>query len=572
MDANECDSVSQSIVNGKEVAVGNAVDGVALTGSVSAQWGEINHIATALHETRTTDPVTAFPGRFRQAEQSFPNVHDASLPISRKVQDYFAEGFWRRKHLVPHPQVLRALSLPGIPDDLLAQIYELHVGKTEQQRPERIELLNHIEAFLKFQRVLDYQDVRNNNVRNAKLGVNEYVQPEVGESFSTLSQYSPKVFDEAGALSHEADISTLGQGDVLKVYSEMLALRKNASLLGMVAASQHQKAQGIVPFREHHAAVVAKDGADSVTFENYNRSAEEDTLKTDLWDRLLAEFNQFDNNLDPELQNIKAEVGRIKRSDQGPIQKMMRILDQRKQHLEKLRQGFVAVQANVNLKLETNLGDGANELWHFNMYGPAHATYVDPEGNQKPQSFHEVWSPSIANALTVRTTATANQYFLRDKKAELGHRIAQVAYRDLKQSDFSDTKEEYQGRLTTLRSTLLDPLEAARTRVEASIAYRNALEILDEQEDGAEPLTGGEIPEAEALAAGDVSKARLIAVRLLHETRMEEDRLQLNRNTALSLLPTQPQVGRKYALWTVENRNRIRALAEKRRFFLAFAS
>src|SRR6185369_11105424 len=459
MDANECDSVSQRIVNGKEVVIGNAQEGPVLAGSVSAQWGEINHIATAIRGTGATQQVTDFPQKMQQAEQSFPNVYSPNLPISQDVESYLAAGLFRRKHLVPRDQILRALSLPGIPREVWKQVYELHVGKTERQRPETIVVLNYVNKFLQLQRVRAYQTVRNDNQRNARLGVNEHAAPEVGESFSSLSQASPQAVGEDGVLSHDLDISTLSNGEIDAVYRGLLGVQANALRLGSLVGDQYARVRGVVPYREHHAAVVAKDGGDTITFENYNRSGEEDSLKMDLWDDLMEEFTGFDRNIKKELKDIRGETLRVKANPEyDPVEKLRRITQLRKQHLEMMREKFLVVQEYTGLKVESNLGENNNELWHFNMYGPAHRTYLDPEGTQKPQSFHETWSPSVANAITVRTTAKNDEFFTRSMIEKVKERVGAIAFRAVQESGFTESRLAYEA----LLKSLLDPIVEAK--------------------------------------------------------------------------------------------------------------
>ncbi|HEX3528210.1 MAG TPA: hypothetical protein VH988_14195 [Thermoanaerobaculia bacterium] len=457
MDANECDSVSERIVRGKKAVIGNAQEGLELAGSVSARQGDINYIATAIHGTRAREPLSAFPQKIQQAKSVFPNVNDTRLPISQEVRDYFAEGFFRRSHLVPADQILKALSLPGIPQALWAQIYELHVGKTEEQRPLAPYVLNHIKKVLRIQRVQEYETVRNDARRNARLGVNEFAAPEVGESFSIIAQTSPSVVDESGVLSHDLSFSNLDAEEIAEIYEDLLIVQTNAQLLGTLADNQYAKAQGIVPYQEHHAAVVARDGDDTVTFENYNRSGEEDSLKTDLWEALLNEFEDFDAAVQQDIEQVRDDPER------EPVTKLNNITRLRKQHLETMRQDFVAIEDDTSLKVESNLGENPNQLWHFNMYGPAH----------RQQSFHDVWSPAVANAITVRTTGTNEEFLTGRLVASIRARVEQVAERLSEQS--SQSVEE-------IVNGFLDPIRNAQTRIEASEAYRESLARLESNE------------------------------------------------------------------------------------------
>jgi hypothetical protein len=120
-----------------------------------------------------------------------------------------------------------------------------------------------------------------------------------------------------------------------------------------------------------------------------------------------------------------------------------------------MREDFVQVQAGTDLKVESNLGENPNELWHFNMYGP------------DEQSFHQVWSPAVANAVTVRTTGKADEQLK-------GRLIEQV---ELKAQSSVTDKLTYE----ELIKGLLEPIADAETRIAASAAYQIALQLLAER-------------------------------------------------------------------------------------------
>ncbi|MEM6377439.1 MAG: hypothetical protein AAF705_04445, partial [Bacteroidota bacterium] len=212
-----------------------------------------------------------------KANQNKVDLRDENRAISPEVQNYFAYGFFRRRHLVPDDRILRALSAPGVPRAVWKQVYELHVRKTEEQRPHHMDIIPHIEKILKMQDLQQYQQVIPNNHVQGQLGINAHASPEVGESFSTMGQGGPAVTDEDGAITHELDVANTTPQNLQAVLTAMLSLQSSALRLGTLSHQQYQIARGMVPYAEHHGAVVAKDGDDSVTFENYNRAVEADT-------------------------------------------------------------------------------------------------------------------------------------------------------------------------------------------------------------------------------------------------------------------------------------------------------
>ena len=251
----------------------------------------------------------------------------------------------------------------------------------------------------------DYQSVLPDNHLQARLGVNAHAAPDVGESFSIMSQGGPTVTDEHGAGTHDLDVSGRSPQFLQETLKAMLKLQSVASQLGTLSGQQYEKAKGMVPFAEHHAAVVAKDGPDTVTFENYNRSAEANTVKDELWNRLFSEFDRFDKNIKQEVRDIRVAIEQYRKDPMlDPHPKARQIMQQKNEHIRLLRETFLTVSAQTGLKIRTNIDDHNNDLWHFQMYGPARSTFTDEKGETKQQSFHDTWKGSVPNAITVRTT------------------------------------------------------------------------------------------------------------------------------------------------------------------------
>jgi hypothetical protein len=540
MSAHECDSVSQEIVSGKNVIVGNTAEGFERTASVSVRGGEIADVARAAGRFGVGDRIADFANMRRQAEGERRSVWDSSIPITPRVRDYFAPGWLRRAHLVPETQVLRALSLPGVPDEALKQVYELHVRKAESQRPDRWSLLSYVESVLRFQDVREYQRHRGDAALDRRLGLNEEAAPEVGESFSTIAQRSPPAVDEHGVLSHEVDVSRLSHAEAGGVLRDLLRLRASAQQLGTLAADQYRRARGVVPFQEHHAAVVARDGPDAVTFENYNRGAEQSALWGDLWDDLLAEFPRFDRNVKDEVRDVRDGIERAQRDPSlDPFTKISRVGRLKEAHIELLRQKFLTVAAYTGLKIDTNLGEMPGERWFFAMYGPG------------GQSFHARWSGAVPNAVTVRTSGEVDAY-RRRKTAELRGRVAAVAYRTALAEDVENGRLLYDA----LTSSLFAELEAAATRPRAAEAYRALLERLDDLETELGPEDEDDGLVVEALVAGSPGAVQTAMVRLRQRRRQAEERRVFNRSQALALHPTHPALVLKYGRWSLDDQRR----------------
>ncbi|MCG8458341.1 MAG: hypothetical protein MI919_18850 [Holophagales bacterium] len=567
MNADECDSVSQKIVHGKEMIVGSSREGFETLGPVSARRGQINRLGKAVTAMQGGDSLADFARSYGDLGRDAPNLFDSSLPISTEVRSYFAPGFFRRSHLVPEDQVLRALSVPGVPRELWRQVYELHVGKTEDQRPFRPALINHIQKFLSVRDTAEYEKVRGQNNRHARLGINQHASPQVGESFSAVALASPTLVDEHGSQVGDVSFTGRGQEAIQGVLGGMLEIGQREHSLGVVAQEQFRKARGIVPYQEHHAAVVGKDGDDTVTFENYNRTVEADTLQLGMWDDLFEEFEKFDRNIKAEVRQIREGIATAKeRPDLDPRQKYSRILQQKKQHLELLRQQLLVVQDFVGLKLESNLDEESFEQWHFNMYGPSNATFVDEKGDTKPQSFHETWSPSVSNALTVRTTSIADEEFKAGAIRKIEARVGQVAFHLLRKNGFRFPASTVE----TIFDTLTKPIRDAGTRVEVADALQATRERLEKLEDFPE-LEGEEERQARLLIDKDYSGIAREALRTLQAARLERQREEQYAAYERSPAFGQPELSKKYGAWRAEAAEKAGRLERKRDFFLAFA-
>lgn len=356
-------------------------------------------------------------------------------------------------------------------------------------------MVNHIIKVIKVKGTLAYNEDRMNNKRNARLGINEHASPEVGEAFSTMGQASPMLTDEDGASTQELSFNSLPSNEIEAVLQQMLALSKSEDMLGAVAQGHYKRLKGLIPYAEHHASVVGKDGDDTVTFENYNRDVESDTLQADMWDSLFEEFDLFGHSMLKEIHDIR-EALEVAKSDQTmvPSDKFKAIFTQKKAHLKLLRESYLRVAQHVGLKVKTNLGEKDNNLWHFNMYGPLRSTYINEAGEKKPQSFHEVWSPSIPNAITVRTTGLVNQGFKVQSLGKLKTRIGQVAYHRAKLANFANQE----GIVDHLFNLIVDPVLNAKTRIEAADMLQQAREELERLENFL-PLEGEEARQADLL-------------------------------------------------------------------------
>ncbi len=486
MDANVCTFVSERIVGGKHLVVGNKLGNQKVLGSVGITDG--NKFSRILNQMDESGTTKGFEDQFQDDEN--PYIFNNG-PIRPEVLEYFKTGILGIR-VRPSNRILRALSLDGIPKELWKQVYKIF-DKKDAEDNDLIEgdVFRHITGYLKTQDTIRYKKTKDNKKLATDLGINEMTSPEVGESFSSIALPSPGTIDKKGITGDGVDLTNQDDLETQKIMDEFLSIKSSSEKLGWLAKSEQKKAKGFVQFGDHHAAVVAKDGPDTITFENYNRGVESEVFLDDVWEGWFTGQEEFDSDVTGEVRDM---LRNIRKEEQNPdhdnhMRKFLS-LKRKKEALDKFQQDFVNITAKVRAKIETNILDEQNELWHFNMYGPANQTFEDENGKTSKQSFHDVWSKSIPNSLTVRTTGLIDDHM----KDNLRKKVYHLLYQEIKQDDFTNPLSHYDNQ----RDLLLQNLEIPQTRIE----YSDTLNTLIELEQSRGALSPTEQFEAEALFSG----------------------------------------------------------------------
>lgn len=483
MDTSVCTFVSERIVGGKHLVIGNKPGSEKVLESVKFSDGnKFGRVLNNLDENNTTE---GFEDKWQNDVSPYTFYNG---PISPEVHKYFKTGILGIR-VRPSDRILRALSVEGIPKELWKQVYEIYDQKSAENN-DSIEdnVFPHITGYLKTQDTIRYKKTKGNQELTSGLGINEHTAPEVGESFSSFALPSPGTIDQKGITGDGVDVTTLDPSETQKLMKRFLALQTSSEKLGLVAKSQYQKARGFVQFGDHHAAVVAKDGPDTITFENYNRGVESDVFLDDVWEGWFTGSEEFRKDVNGEVRDM---LRSIREEEQNPnydnYLRKLRSFKKKKEALDKFQQDFVQITSTVRAKLETNIFDEQNDLWHFNMYGPAGAQFTDENGNVSGQSFHEVWSKSVPNTVTVRTTGLIDDQ-MKDK---LRKKVYHLVYQQIIQDNFNYPLSHY----NNTRDLWLQNIDIPQTRVE----YSNTLNTLQEHEQSQGALTPEEQFEAEAL-------------------------------------------------------------------------
>lgn len=410
MDTSVCTFVSEKIVGGKNLVIGNKPGSEKLLGSVKISDGnKFGRVLNHLDENNTTE---GFEDQWQNDVS--PYVFNNG-PISGEVNDYFKTGGFLGIRVRPSARILRALSLDGIPKALWKQVYKLFdQEEAEGNRFMEEDVFNHIKGYLRTQDTIRYKKTKGNQELTSDLGINEHTAPEVGESFSAFALPSSGTISEKGITGDGVDVTSLNDSETQKLIKRFLALQTSSEKLGLLAKSQYQKARGLVQFGDHHAAVVAKDGPDTVTFENYNRGEESEVFLDDVWEGWFTGEEEFRKEVSSEVRDM---LRSIREEEQNPdhdnYNRKKESFRKKKEALDQFQKGFIHITSKVRAKIETNIFDEQNDLWHFNMYGPANQTFTDEKGNISGQSFHDVWSKSVPNSVTVRTTGLVDEPMIK---------------------------------------------------------------------------------------------------------------------------------------------------------------
>ncbi len=451
MDANQCDAVASKIIGSsiKTIAIGKDLtfypDSFRMddTGTLAAK---------SLNSMKNGDTAYEFSSNFKKHAKPEPEL-TIDKGIRKKFQKIIKAGGIS-------DFVLTELSHPRTPDHVIEQVYQAHKGKKTATRPRATPIVNYIKSHRDIPALKKYGETYRSDTIPPELGLNKDAEPEVGEAFSIVrSGEDVPLVDDNGVYEGNLDFtstSSIEQGNAL---GDLQNIQGAGQKLNYLRASIHTNFKRGMTFNEHHAAVVAKDASDTVTFENYNRAVELRNLFGQTWDRLAGDFPEFNAKIQDDIEEVRQDT------DSDPQIKLYNVREAKKRELLKLKNNLTATVGLTSVQLQTNLDTkNKNAMWYFGMYGPKNK--LNPDNTK--QSFNEVWENSIANPVTVRTTAALGVGSRTEFK-----RKAQEAVDHKKQPlDDKDKKRESLDLLLSITNTFLD---GAETMPEASNIYRKLL-------------------------------------------------------------------------------------------------
>jgi len=224
------------------------------------------------------------------------------------------------------------------------------------------------------------------------LGLNQYAQPEVGEGYVIKSEYTHEFIQGTRA--------QLNPQDYLRAIQELRNIEP-----GHDVTSQEQVVDETVRgmmdvWMVHYAGVVARDGGDTVTLENYNRTPENDWEIRRIFNHLFEQFAAFRDHIAHKEEEVALNLNYDTAQAKDLIAEFNEVLglaEQGGQEIDaQLRQAVQEAQDSVTTGLR-NDNALANSLIYFQMYG------------QGDQSFHSVFKGMASNPTTYRTRASVKE-------------------------------------------------------------------------------------------------------------------------------------------------------------------
>ncbi len=254
-----------------------------------------------------------------------------------------------------------------------------------------------------------------------ELGINEQALPEVGEGYAIRSM--------GNLARQQVTFSNVSGLDGDDTYLEALTALHNANgnindILRNLALDQQvaNRAMNQKSFwGEHYAGVVAKDGGDTVTFENFNRAPQWKWPINEAFNNLyltMAEFRTFTRNY---LNNLGEAITTGNYARQREIIQAFNADLVNHAPLPVLQQQTIQEAVNTSQGMLNTTSLQARDMLYFQMYGQAAG-----------QSFHEVFTRSTnpmaatANSMTLRVRASFNDYKVQQQNA-LNNKVGQIS-------------------------------------------------------------------------------------------------------------------------------------------------
>lgn len=248
------------------------------------------------------------------------------------------------------------------------------------------------------QSAIDYGNLsaEQRDAQSRALGLNEYAAPQVGEGYVINSQYTPDFINAVN--------SQLNTEEYLAAIQDLENIDKTQDVAHQERVVNENVLSMVDVWMVHYAGVVAKDGEDAITLENYNRGPEYEWQIRRIFNNLFKEFAAFRTYIREKGENLNLN-NNVTQADQFITE--VHILNnlaiaKGEEVSASYKTAIAEAYKTLKIGLKTE-GEHLRSLIHFQMYGPG------------AQSFHSTFKGMTSNPITYRTRGS--------KKEELAGKI-----------------------------------------------------------------------------------------------------------------------------------------------------
>lgn len=232
------------------------------------------------------------------------------------------------------------------------------------------------------------------NQRSRKVGINEYAVPDVGEGLVIRSMDTEELLNQQQnqipQIVPQGTNTKSKRKRLRKKYTSIIQQLNQANgVLNGIRRNIPARIQNLMKtWGEHYAGVVARDGSDYITLENYNRRVEIRWEHERIFNNLFEDFQDFRNLVSARVDSLQSTPS------ETDIQQLVNLAQNQSgllsvQYQQALADATVSFQTGLALNNQTAYGS-----FFFQMYGP---------GNQ---SFHSAYKGLASNAMTMRIRET----------------------------------------------------------------------------------------------------------------------------------------------------------------------
>ncbi|MGE3179441.1 MAG: hypothetical protein AB7O32_18360 [Vicinamibacterales bacterium] len=238
-----------------------------------------------------------------------------------------------------------------------------------------------------------YQQETAHGEPHAALGLNRHAAPEVGEAFLATSLAHANT-DRRGHTTFSTGAAD-DSDEYLAALAALATVGQHADIMQSAVTAAQKTLRAV--WSNHYAGVVARDGADTVTMENYARSKERD------WN-ILSTFNRLYANAAEFRAFVRTRTNALRSQNGDQLTDLIRAAQ-----AESLQAGVAIHARRVELQaavdaISPDVASLDSSMLHFRMYGPGAG-----------QSFHDQFKGTMANPLTT----TLRSSFAATRDAEV---------------------------------------------------------------------------------------------------------------------------------------------------------